>query len=164
MWSRGSHPGTRSPSTWLPSPNPSPLPSEVLVPENQRLRLSRLNPHCRVRGETCPFRVRAQPDPMKYTSTASPQRAREEMRAESPSTAEDRNSTPYLSDRVNVQKKVQSIGQQQRGGGSERGGVRRADELPRASLSPDWTKAGRLRRRRPSLSKAPHRTSPFTVC
>lgn len=45
MWSRGSHPGTRSPCTWLPSPNPSPLPSEVLVPENQRLRLSRLNPH-----------------------------------------------------------------------------------------------------------------------
>lgn len=100
---------------------------------------------------------------MGYTSTASPQRAREETRAQPGATADDRNSTPYLSDRVNAQREMKRIGQRSRGGGSERGRVGRGDEVPRPSLSPDWTKAGRLRLRRPSFRKAPHRTSPFAV-
>lgn len=115
------------------------------------------------RGDKCPTREHAQPDPMRYTSTASPQRAREETRAQPGGTADDRNSTPYLSDRANAQRKMKRIGQQSTGGGRERGRVGRGDEVPRPSLSPDWTKAGRLRLRRPSFRKALHRTSPFAV-
>ena len=51
---QGLPPRTRSFNTCLSPPRPSPLPSELLVLQNQRLRLSRLNLHCRRPSETCP--------------------------------------------------------------------------------------------------------------
>lgn len=116
MWPRGSHPGPRSPNTWPPPPGRSPRPSQVLPPEDQRRRPPRLKPH------------RGRPPRERPIPTTSPTRPCELYLNRKPATRAGRNASsasvrggrpelhPYLSDRANAQRKMQSIGRPQRGG------------------------------------------------